>query len=252
MLNLISEWRLDDGSGQTTVDSWSGGNTGTLGSTSSTDTNDPTWVTSGCVSGNCLSFDGSNDYVEVVGSNATTSNLLITGAITFGAWVKYSNTGTAGCILGRGPATGNNGNYGYSLTRNGSNKITFYVSSTTTTETFSSTSNIDTNWHYIIATWDGTTSTNGKKIYIDGLIDAQATSSFASMGAGSTRTFRIGETDNNFWPLGGLIDEARIFNAVIPISKIKELYYTGINNLLINNQIKVGEYNNKIKSLAKN
>jgi len=54
--NMISKWKLDEGTGISTADAW-GTNTGTL-------VNSPTWRTgSSCVSENCLQFNGSN-YVR--------------------------------------------------------------------------------------------------------------------------------------------------------------------------------------------
>jgi len=55
-------WKFDDGQGSTAQDSTVNNNDGTLGTGSSA----PTWTEeSRCVSGKCLQFDGSNDYVSV-------------------------------------------------------------------------------------------------------------------------------------------------------------------------------------------
>ena len=62
LMNLVSEWKLDEGTGSTTLDSW-GSNTGTLGTSTIGDAAEPTWTTD-CVSGKCLSFDGTDDYVD--------------------------------------------------------------------------------------------------------------------------------------------------------------------------------------------
>lgn len=56
---IVAEYRFDDGSGQVLNDYSVNGYDGTLGSTSGSDTNDPTWVTEG------LSFDGTDDYVDL-------------------------------------------------------------------------------------------------------------------------------------------------------------------------------------------
>src|SRR3989344_4703773 len=55
-------WKFDDGQGSTAQDTTVNNNDGTLGTGSSA----PSWVEeSRCVSGKCLQFDGSNDYVSV-------------------------------------------------------------------------------------------------------------------------------------------------------------------------------------------
>jgi hypothetical protein len=56
-LGLIGYWKFDESSGLTAVDNSGFGNNGTL-------TNGPIWTTS-YVSGSCLSFDGSDDYVKI-------------------------------------------------------------------------------------------------------------------------------------------------------------------------------------------
>ena len=56
--NLKGYWRFDEGSGQTAYDQTANDNDGTLGSTTGSDTNDPTWVTSGAAIGDA----SANDY----------------------------------------------------------------------------------------------------------------------------------------------------------------------------------------------
>ena len=43
---LVTYWRFDEGSGQTANDKTINGNHGTLGSTTGTDSDDPSWVVS--------------------------------------------------------------------------------------------------------------------------------------------------------------------------------------------------------------
>jgi prepilin-type N-terminal cleavage/methylation domain-containing protein len=249
-LNLISEWKFDEltaaTEGASIQDTWGGGNTGTLSTNS--DGLDKIRTGTDCVSGSCLSFDGTNDYVYVSGSDATTSNLAITGAITLSAWVKFAYTGTAMYnILARGADGNSNGNYGYGFWRRVTgNLIQFSTCSTTTRDVLSSTSGInDTNWHLIIATWDGTTNTDGKKIYIDGVLSGQKTSTISAIGQPAYQ-FRIGRDSLNAEPLNGSIDDIRVYNEAIPTSQIQEQYYTGLNNLLANGQITSEEYQNRV------
>jgi prepilin-type N-terminal cleavage/methylation domain-containing protein len=87
LINLVSEWKLNEGSGQIASDSWKE-NHGTLGSTSGIDVNDPTWKTSEeCVSYDCLSFDGSFDYVNFGNGEGSSPS-----SITVEAWFKSSGT----------------------------------------------------------------------------------------------------------------------------------------------------------------
>lgn len=66
----ILELRMDEMTGQTTTDSTDNNNDGQLGTTSGTDTSDPTWNPS-CKQGGCVEFDGSDDFIEVGDTTAT-------------------------------------------------------------------------------------------------------------------------------------------------------------------------------------
>ncbi len=80
----IGYWKFDEGQGQTTYDTTQKKSNGTLGATSGSSTDDPTWVEeSRCVSGKCLQFDG-GDYVNVSGT--------IAGVQSVGFWVKPTTT----------------------------------------------------------------------------------------------------------------------------------------------------------------
>ncbi len=60
--SLVGYWSFDEGSGTIAYDRSGKGNNGTL-------FNGPTWQTgSNCIKGGCLSFDGVDDYVEVLDS----------------------------------------------------------------------------------------------------------------------------------------------------------------------------------------
>jgi len=62
----VAYWQFDEGYGQTAHDSTINANNGTLGSTVNADDNDPAWQSEDmCVTGKCLKFDGSNDYVSM-------------------------------------------------------------------------------------------------------------------------------------------------------------------------------------------
>jgi prepilin-type N-terminal cleavage/methylation domain-containing protein len=253
MMNIVGEWKFDELTtavqSSTIQDTWSSSNNAILSTNS--DGLDKIKTGTNCISGNCLSFDGTDDYAYVSGSNNPTSNLAITGAITLSAWVKFNNSGTDGTIISRGAGLAGSDNYGYALTRySGSNKIDFDTYSMTARDALVSSSIItDSNWHLIIATWDRTMGTNGKKIYIDGILDNQKTSSISAMGQPNYQ-FRIGIGGTNLYPLNGSIDDVRVYSATVPTSQIKEKYYANLNNLLKNGVINKEEYLSRINELA--
>jgi len=246
MNDLISEWRFDGNAN----DSWSGGNNGALVGVSHLPVPKSG---SDCVFGGCYLFDGSEDYIEVTGSNVSTSNLAITGAITLSVWAKLNDVGTDKAIMGRGKPWAGNTDSGYFLGRyNTDNKMDFYTYSTALGDRLQSNYIFNNaNWHYVVATWDGTTSTNGKKIYIDGVLDNQKTSTISQMGQ-PNYTFRVGASGSGNFPLLGLIDEVRVFDAAMPTSQIQQDYFAGINKLFAKNKITQPDYQQHLANLSAN
>jgi len=79
----------------------------------------------------------------------------------------------------------------------------------------------------MVATWDGTTSSNGVKLYVDGIRVAQGTSSadsFISL-AGTNQT--IGMLPCNAHYFAGQIDEVQTYNYALTPAQIQSVYNNG-------------------------
>jgi len=174
------------------------------------------------VSNYSLSFDGMDDYVEI-----GTQSLGITGAISISAWVKIPISGGWGAphveeIVGEDGTSGINWtlifrpppffNY-FSFT-------VYHTNGTSTTLISSGVTPNDGQWHHLLATSDGTTNANGVKLYVDGILNVQATAT--SIGTKSTPTVipTIGSTSNNSWFFEGNIDEVSIWDNVVSIGNV--------------------------------
>ena len=102
MANIIGEWKMDEGSGTSVNDTWGGLSNGTLYNFADTtagygDTHTSGWVSSSnCVSGTCLKFDGSNDYVASSGSSLDIDSGLINSNEVFFAAMKTTGNMTTG------------------------------------------------------------------------------------------------------------------------------------------------------------
>ncbi|MDA4122765.1 MAG: hypothetical protein OK456_06250, partial [Thaumarchaeota archaeon] len=83
---MVAYWSFGEGAGTSAYDYSGNGNTGTL-------VNSPTWITSGCESGDCLTFVGSSsEFVKIPTPTEITG---LSSAISMFAWVKTSTaTGT--------------------------------------------------------------------------------------------------------------------------------------------------------------
>jgi len=245
MNDLISEWKLDGNAN----DSWSGGNNGTwYGVGGGTNTTANYRPVAECVSGQCLNFDGTDDYVGIPHN----SNLKLTTTITFSGWAYRSNWPTTAesrilsCTEGGGYGLYFTGAYFYILVRrNGSYAYAAY-----------SLASVSSGWHYFLGTYDGRYT----KAYIDGnqlgnIDDAGAT---YPMQYAFSNSLMIGaEPDSGSIPnaatyFNGLIDDVRVFNAAIPISEIQQNYFAGINKLFAKNQITQTDYQQRLAELSNN
>lgn len=83
-VGLVGRWRLDEGTGTTTSDSSGNGYNGTL-------VNGAVW--SAGRAGGGVTFDGVNDYIQV----GAQPNLVVSSAMTIGAWIR--STGVGGVIV---------------------------------------------------------------------------------------------------------------------------------------------------------
>tara|TARA_R100001510_G_scaffold57588_1_gene66311 strand:- start:1316 stop:1984 length:669 start_codon:yes stop_codon:yes gene_type:complete len=79
----------------------------------------------------------------------------------------------------------------------------------------------DGNWHHLVCTWEGGTVTNGIKIYVDGSLASQATSTSSLTSAVQ---FIIGENLHYNSNFDGDIDEVGVFNTVLSADKITQIY----------------------------
>lgn len=233
LINLVSEWKLDDGSGTGAIDSWSSGNNGLLVnfidvSVKYGDSHDSGWMSSSnCIVGTCLRFDGSDDFIQI---NEKTYS-LDTG-LTFSFWAK-KDIEHNGRILGN---TGG-GNYRRLIFLD---RSTLYLETDTDGDSCSGNPTHDTGWHYYVITafskiakfYEDTRNITANQGVINGNITLNAIS-------GGSFNFN------------GLLDEIRIYNAVVPVSWMEENYYFGLNSLLISGGIDEKEYLSRIELTAK-
>ncbi|MDD3292749.1 MAG: prepilin-type N-terminal cleavage/methylation domain-containing protein [Candidatus Pacebacteria bacterium] len=264
-IEMVSEWKFDGptsaGSSATTddvKDTW-GDNNGTVyGTPLVKDGND-------CISGKCIYFNGSTDYIGYGNINLNISNTM-----TAAAWVKFNNldyigsSGTLNTIFAKGnpdvasgtPSSGfwfsydnrnnassfsytcfGNSNGGYSGGGNNFSSSSYYYKF------------FNNKWYYILFTIDASSS---GKLYINGL-QLGPTKIFSNLVlSNTTNNFNIGATSNTSHKINGSLDDIRIFNKALIVSQINQAYLSGLNNLYLNNQISKEEYNQRLIELNNN
>lgn len=163
--------------------------------------------------------------------SAANTNLLnfTTSAFTIAAWVKLTNNAAINGIVDKFQLTDL---AGYTLNVQADRKLYLqiyqtsaklrYVSGTTTIN--------DSNWHLVMGMHDGTMTTNGMSLYVDGV--AQALPGRISTGTvtdfSSKATFDIGAFDTGTSPANGLIDEVGVWNRVLSSTEIARVYNAGL------------------------
>jgi len=233
MLDLVAEYKLDGNA----IDSWGGHSTGTItGAASSTD----------CVQGTCYSFNATNsDNISI----PYDADLKPTGEITVSVWASMTNWAITDARIISCTETG-----GYHIALSPTNSNTaLFVNGSYRSLSFYGTPPVP-GWHYFVFTYDGRYFKN----YFDGVYKSQYD---------ATATYPIAYSVNNGLIIGGEagganvaagsyftgnIDEVRIFKKGITVSQIKEQYFTGLNNLLINGNITREEYLSRLSNYASN
>jgi hypothetical protein len=179
--------------------------------------------------GGSLVFDGVNDYVNC----GNVLNFNYTDVFTLSAWIKRSSTGTGvQNIISKqsmsspyqGYQFGFNVNTGGSQGYLGVNTIGNYPSHAMGIQT--QTTYNDTNWHYVVATYNGNGSYTGLKLYVEGELK---TSSYHYIGTSSvsfsnSKDLQIAARDGVNQLFSGSIPQVFIYNKALTPQEIQQNY----------------------------
>jgi hypothetical protein len=215
--DLVSHWKMDDGSGTTAKDS-AGVNDGTL-------MGDAKW-SEGWVIG-AVELDGDDDYVDC--GQGTAFNSVCRDVITLAAWVKVNipdSSEWSGIIIrGYGEQFGNVDPYDtFAMYYHGPSERMGFKTNSTSPEWMAAPNNsavllFDREWHHTASVYDGAE----KVIYLDGeeLTRGEATGRIGT-GEGTGRILIGGgrDVDPMVLELGGLVDDARIYNRALTQEEI--------------------------------
>ncbi len=213
---------LNDATGQTAQDSTTNNNDATLGSSASSDTNDPTWQTPDmCMNDKCLKFDGSNDYMT-----ASTLKGFSTGSsITIQAWFKATAVdGTQNIILD-GPS-----DLHFRLDIETDNKVHGIFGNGAgwgdTTSGVSRSTLSANQWYFVTATLD--TSADSASLYVNGILQATWTE---TANTGTPAGYTVGDysASHGTYNFPGFIDDVKIYNYARSAAQVKLDYTTVIN-----------------------
>jgi hypothetical protein len=173
---------------------------------------------------NSFTFDGNTDYIDC-GNGAS---LQITGALTISAWVKTTNTSTAGVVVGKdGVSPHATRSYQVQVQSSGTARFVIFKSGSVVELVTGTTLVNDGNWHHIMGVNDGT----DLKIYVNGILEATDLGGGGTIQNG-TANFNIGRrqgnTTNELEFLGN-IDEVAIWNSD-QSANASTIYNSGVPN----------------------
>ncbi len=163
------------------------------------------------IMGKARSFNGAGDYI-----NAGSGVNLVGTSFTLSAWAKVGATSVINPILSQGLSSTTNNLLQMGFRATNVFYCGFYANDTDTTITYT-----DTNWHLWTCTYD--VSTNARKIYRDGILQASGT---AAAGYTGTGDFFIGNYYNTYY-FNGSIDEVRVDKVVRSQDEIRQTYEIG-------------------------
>jgi hypothetical protein len=175
-----------------------------------------------------LWFNGANSVVGVVESNSWKP----TDAVTVEAWVKFDEIkDVVGTIVG-----GYSSATGYFLAVNPyANTVYFYLNGVYYYYVvYGQGFSVDT-WYHIAGTYNRYGGANNHKIYVNGQIIGQRTSSGA---IGNYNQLRIGSVYGTYRFGQGTIDEVAIFNRSLSTSEISDHYNRGVGIYVTDGYIK--------------
>ena len=204
-LGLVGYWSLNDGKGDFATDFSGNGNKGTL-------TGGPTW-TNGKL-GKALSFDGSNDYVDV-GSSATLAPPNI--SVSFWTTNNVAPAQFDGLLAKTAPPTVWSTGWGFFY--NSGTEIRFFIEGYGVNVAFATIAPMQ--WNHVVGTWDGATV----RIFVNGV---DGTSDLFSGTMTATNPMEIGRIGTDTYNINGLIDEVRIYNRALSTSTVQALYRSGL------------------------
>jgi prepilin-type N-terminal cleavage/methylation domain-containing protein len=240
--NRLSEWRFDEGADNTAFDTI-GSNNGDLTGHA------PAWKTgTDCVSGSCLQFNGTSNYVDA-GSSAS---LNMTDNFTVEFWAKASATNQMAYAIGtkntsyvQGP-----GWLSYHSEYNGG--TVDFIGKWTGSGTYYSryTVALEVNkWHH----YAFTLKNGALSFYYDSVLKTPGNVyNQGSLDVGSDNLW-MGKRDNAAGGYAkGFMDEVRIYNAALTASAIREDYLAGLDKFLADNRITEEEHQQRLADLNLN
>jgi prepilin-type N-terminal cleavage/methylation domain-containing protein len=240
--DAVGIWNFDEGENSIAYDASGWGNNGTL-------LNSPVWQ---CASinpnftpsnqGCSLEFDGNDDRITISDSPSLKWG---DGSLTISHWL-YLDSYPVGDTYGRATFIKRDGVAWFNSRININGTIQMETKSYTPSELYKS---VNTNepvglsaWHHLVLVIDRRTN---KMYWIKNGAIASSQTDIAGLGSLSNSTaLLLGYGING--TIDGRIDDVRIYTVPLTLAQIKQLYYVGLQNILVKGQISQREYQQRL------
>jgi len=170
------------------------------------------------------SFDAPTSYA--VSANPSAFDLDDASSFTISVWIKTTATADNKCVISNGHGFNDIDNDGYYLGVDATNGLVNFGVTGSTVNGLSSTTIVnDGAWYHVVAVLD---RTNGMKLYINGILEAQNEATESGIDLANSFPFTIGRWDNgdgtimDYWDGG--IDDIRLYNQALSDAEVSELY----------------------------
>lgn len=177
------------------------------------------WTSNSKVGNSCLSFDGTDDRVDIGGDSIEFES---GDPYTISAWVSFGDLTNIQAVMAVDSSDGSNMIRMEYDTNDGTLTSTHWDGSTSNIITYGSSVSTGT-WYHVTQTYDG----NTLKFYVDGV--SQGTSSTTSL-AKTASYAQIGcraLPSTVEAPLTGKVDDVRIYDRALSEPEVKALYNSG-------------------------
>ena len=187
----------------------------------------PVWTTSGKVGG-ALTFNGSGQQVVVSDSITNPNPLDGMQQLTISTWI-YANAFPSGVFSLVCKGASFYGNYSLNF-RGGttSSAIRYYIGGNWQDSASALLLNA---WYHMVVVFDGTQTTNNLRFYLNGNLDKVSTINLTSVPRSAATNLYIGAPYLGTTGFNGLMDDVRIYNRVLSVSEIQDLYSVTPSNV---------------------
>lgn len=175
-----------------------------------------------------VELDGSNDYIDLGGASdfSFTNGSGTDTAFSISAWVKLDSVNRMR-IMSKDTSTSSRE---YLFGTNNGNKFNMLLGTgSVNLDIQNDTSLNTTDWFHVVATYDGSETASGLKVYVNADASSLTDSSLGSYtGMSSTAgNLEIGRFANGHSFFNGLIDEVSVFNSELSASDVTAIYNSG-------------------------